>query len=41
MEIDRFKLQKLVKDEKISLQQLGDAVQKNSSRTLRGGKNKS
>ena len=40
MEIDRFKLQKLVKDHKLSLEQLGDAVQKNSSRTLRGGNNK-
>jgi len=40
MEIDRFKLQKLVKDHKLSLEQLGDTVQKNSSRTLRGGNNK-
>jgi len=40
MEIDRFKLQKMVKEHKLSLDQLGDAVQKNSSRTLRGGNNK-
>jgi hypothetical protein len=37
MEIDRFKLQKLIKEQKLSLDQLGDTVQKNSSRTLRGG----
>ena len=36
MEIDRFKLQKLVKENKLSLDQLGDTVQKNNSRTLRG-----
>ena len=35
MEVDRFKLQKLIKEHKLSLEQLGDAVQKNSSRTLR------
>jgi len=40
MEVDRFKLQKLVKENKLSLEQLGDTVQKNSSRTLRGGNNK-
>ncbi|MEI6673168.1 MAG: hypothetical protein WCL02_07875 [bacterium] len=40
MEIDRFKVQKLVKEQKLSLQQLGETVQKNSSRTLRGGNNK-
>ena len=37
MEIDRCKLQKLVKEHKLSLQQLGETVQKNNSRTLRGG----
>jgi len=37
MELDRFKLQKLVKENKISLEQLGDAAVKNISRTLRGG----
>jgi hypothetical protein len=37
MEIDRFKLQKLVKEKKLSLDQLGDTVKKNSSRILRGG----
>jgi hypothetical protein len=40
MEVDRFKLQKLVKEHKLSLDQLGDTVQKNSSRTLRGGNTK-
>jgi putative RecB family exonuclease len=35
MEIDRFKLQKLVKEHKLSLEQLGETVQKNNSRTLR------
>lgn len=40
MEIDRFKLQKLVKEHKVSLEQLGETVQKNSSRTLRAGTNK-
>lgn len=39
MELDRFKLQKLVKENKVSLDQLGDAAVKNVSRTLRGGKN--
>lgn len=39
MELDRFKLQKLVKENKVSLDQLGDAAIKNVSRTLRGGKN--
>ncbi|HMS90984.1 MAG TPA: hypothetical protein PKC87_02095, partial [Candidatus Absconditabacterales bacterium] len=39
MEIDRFKLQKLVKENTLSLEQLGDTVQKNTSRTLRGGNN--
>lgn len=38
MEIDRFKLQKLVKEQKVSLDQLGETVQKNTSRTLRWGK---
>ncbi len=37
MEIDRFKVQKLVKEHKLSLDQLGDTIQKNPSRTLRGG----
>ncbi len=37
MEVDRFKLQKLVKEHKLSLDQLGDTVQKHSSRTLRAG----
>ena len=37
MEIDRFKVQKLIKEHKLSLEQLGETVQKNSSRTLRGG----
>ena len=37
MEIDRFKVQKLVKEHKLSLYQLGDTIQKNPSRTLRGG----
>jgi len=40
MELDRFKLQKLVKENKISLEQLGDAAVKNISRTLRAGTNK-
>jgi len=35
MEVDRFKLQKLVKEKKLSLDQLGETIQKNSSRTLR------
>lgn len=35
MELDRFKLQKLVKEQKLSLEQLGDAAVKNVSRTLR------
>jgi len=35
MEVDRFKLQKLVKEKKLSLEQLGDTVEKNTSRTLR------
>ncbi len=38
MEVDRFKLQKLVKEQKISLEQLGDAAVKKISRTLRSGK---
>jgi len=37
MELDRFKLQKLVKEHKLSLEQLGDAAVKKISRTLRGG----
>jgi hypothetical protein len=37
MEIDRFKLQKLIKEHTLSLEQLGDTVQKNNNRTLRGG----
>jgi hypothetical protein len=37
MELDRFKLQKLVKENKLSLEQLGDAAVKNVSRTLRAG----
>jgi len=41
MEIDRFKVQKLVKENKLSLEQLGDAAVKTTSRTLRGGENKS
>ncbi|MEI6774216.1 MAG: hypothetical protein WCL18_05505 [bacterium] len=36
MEIDRFKLQKLIKEHTLSLEQLGETVQKNDSRTLRG-----
>ena len=40
MEIDRFKFQKLIKEKKLSLDQLGEAVQKNNSRTLRWGENK-
>lgn len=40
MELDRFKLQKLVKEQKVSVEQLGDAVVKNTSRTLRAGTNK-
>ena len=40
MELDRFKLQKLVKENKVSLDQLGDAAVKTISRTLRGGENK-
>lgn len=40
MEIDRFKLQKLIKDHTLSLEQLGETVQKNTSRTLRGGNTK-
>lgn len=39
MELDRFKLQKLVKEKKLSLEQLGDWAVKKISRTLRGGKN--
>ena len=35
MELDRFKLQKLVKEHKLSLNQLGDAALQNTSRTLR------
>jgi hypothetical protein len=35
MEIDRFKLQKLVKEHKLSLEQLGNAAVKNTNRTLR------
>lgn len=37
MEVDRFTLQKLVKEHTLSLEQLGDTVQKHSSRTLRAG----
>jgi len=40
MEVDRFKLQKLVKEKKLSLEQLGDTVEKNTSRTLRAGTKK-
>lgn len=40
MEVDRFKLQKLVKEHKLSLEQLGDAAVKNVSRTLRSGAKK-
>jgi len=40
MEVDRFKLQKLVKERKLSLEQLGDAAVKTTSRTLRAGTNK-
>lgn len=40
MEVDRFKLQKLVKENKLSLEQLGDAAVKNVSRTLRAGAKK-
>lgn len=40
MEVDRFKLQKLVKEQKVSLEQLGDAAVKNVSRTLRSGSKK-
>lgn len=39
MEVDKFKLQKLVKEQKLSIDQLGDAAIKNISRTLRGGMN--
>lgn len=39
MEIDRFKLQKLIKEHTLSLEQLGETVQKNDSRTLRGWNN--
>lgn len=35
MELDRFKVQKLVKEQKVSLEQLGDAAAKNTSRILR------
>ena len=41
MELDRFKLQKLVKEHKLSLDQLGDAAIKNMSRTLRSSKSTS
>ena len=40
MELDRFKLQKLVKEQKVSVKQLGNAVVKNTSRTLRAGTKK-
>ena len=40
MELDRFKVQKLVKENRLSLNQLGDAAVKATSRTLRGGENK-
>ena len=40
MELDRFKLQKLVKEQKVSVEQLGNAVVKNTSRTLRAGTKK-
>ncbi len=36
MEVDRFKVQKLIKEQKLSLEQLGNTVTKNVSRTLRG-----
>ena len=35
MEVDRFKVQRLVKEKKLSLEQLGDAAIKSVSRTLR------
>jgi len=35
MELDRFKVQKLVKENKVSIEQLGDAAAKTTSRTLR------
>lgn len=37
MEIDRFKVQKLVKEQKISIEQLGDTATKKTSRTLTSG----
>ncbi len=37
MEIDRFKLQKLVKENKLSLEQLGDSAIKSTSWVLRSG----
>lgn len=40
MELDRFKVQKLVKENKLSLDKLGDAAVRTTSRTLRGGDNK-
>lgn len=40
MEIDRFKVQKLVKEQKLSLEQLGDAAVKSVSWTLRSGEKK-
>lgn len=40
MEIDRFKIQKLVKENKLSLDQLGDAAIKTMSRTLRASPKK-
>jgi hypothetical protein len=40
MEVDRFKVQKLVKEQKVSLEQLGDAAVKSVSRTLRSGEKK-
>ncbi len=40
MELDRFKLQKLVKEHTLSLDQLGEAAVKSVSRTLRGTANK-
>ncbi len=39
LEIDRFKLQKLVKDGKIDPNKLGSTIEKKSSWTLRGSKN--
>jgi hypothetical protein len=40
MEVDRFKVQKLVKEKKLSLEQLGDAAVKTTSRTLRASPKK-